>query len=115
MVVIIRREQFAAMEEHAKRSFVARMRQHLRTAFPGRAAGLDQPALDAVIEQGIAASAKYNIRMERHVERYLDAMFLAGFDLDNDPATPWAAVILERKDLEPVVKVELLHMCIRNA
>ncbi len=103
-MLVIRKEQVAALSETAYESFCQRLYEHIKKCWPREFEEKTRAGVRQSLEQGIARAAEYGIQAERDVVRYLDTMYLVGEDFDVNPKTAWARVILEAKTLAPTVK-----------
>lgn len=110
-ILIIRKEQKKLFSQYMRDSFVSRMVIHLRKIFPDKTKELDDKSLTEIIQKGISNAAKYEIRRECDVERYLNLMFALSFDFDIK--TAWATNIL-RKNLRGEYRMDLLYICYEN-
>src|SRR3954447_10748607 len=81
---------------------------HLRNCIPEVCAALSESELREVIRWGRRRSRRYGIEREVDFFRYLNLMFMFGFEFDMDPAYPWAARALTSRGLAPEAKVNLL-------
>lgn len=105
----VKRCQIEAMRERLSRRFEERMVIHLRTFFPERSAELGAEGVRAAISYALTRAARYDIASERDVCKYLNLMFVYGYEFDTDPALPWAAAILSDRTLgRSSVKMHLL-------
>lgn len=84
----------AALNADMRRRFEARMLAHVRKFFPQRCAMLRDAGTMEWIASGIDRAAKYGIKAEVDVCRYIDVMFIFGPEFDADSRFPWAARIL---------------------
>ncbi len=103
-MLVIRKEQVAALSEVAYGSFCRRLYDHIKKCWPREFKERTPAGVRQSIEQGIARAAVYGIQAERDVLRYLDTMYLVGDDFDVNRKTGWARVILEAETLAPTVK-----------
>jgi hypothetical protein len=106
----IRRSQIEAMSELLAHRWEERMVIHLETFFPEACAERGPAGVRAAIDLGVKKAARYNIFSERDVCKFLNFMFVYGFDFDVDPSLPWAAEILNDPALErSVAKLYMLE------
>ena len=104
MIYLLREQQKQAFADYMHDNFVQRMTVHLRQKFPQQSAELEDKAWVELIQQGIAQAERYQIIRECDVERYLELMFLLGFDFDRR----WAH-LLKKRDWEASMKLEVLY------
>ena len=109
-MMTIRRAQFEEIGRRLARRWEDTMVIHLETFFPERAAELGPKGVADAIDLGVKKAAKYNIHTERDVCKFLNFMFVYGFDFDTDPELPWAHEILTNEALvRSNVKMYLLE------
>jgi len=106
---VIRKEQQEVFSQYMRDSFINRMAIHLRKTFPDKTKELDDKSLKKIIENGISNAAKYEIRRECDVERYLNLMFALSFDFDTNKNTNWAGRIINLKDLRPELRMDFIY------
>ena len=82
-IEVLGRQSAAGMEDRAVR--------HLRGCIPDVCAGLPEDRLRAIIRWGRTRSASHGIDREFDFFRYLNLMFMFGFEFDVDSRYPWAA------------------------
>lgn len=106
---VVRRRQIEAMRARLEQRFEEQMVIHLHTFFPERCAELGEPGVRTAIIYAINRAARYDITSERDICKYLNLMFVYGFQFDVDPELPWAAAILNDATLgRSSVKMHLL-------
>ncbi|QSQ23750.1 hypothetical protein JY651_01820 [Pyxidicoccus parkwayensis] len=104
----IRREQLDALGLARREAFIDRLAEKLRRHWASECEGLDAPALRERIGDAIDRAAKYELRAEVDVARYLNITFALGPRFDEDPRYPWARAILEEEAFTPAKKVDRL-------
>ena len=115
-MLTIRKEQFAVFEKHEIKKFEDPTYLHLNILYPERCQDIGEPRLRRMIQYGIKRAASYGIRLENDVRKYIEVMLLLGPDFDKDPKFPWAASLLNDKDLgDPKVKATRLHETARKS
>ena len=92
--MVIRQEQMSAFAEGATSDFENRMVVHLNKCFPAECETLREPGVRKTIRHGIDRAAKYGIKSERDVCKYIDFMMVYGRDFDTREDLPWASRIL---------------------
>jgi hypothetical protein len=80
---------------------------HLREFFSDESERLGEAKIRQAIRHGIRRAEQHRITAQRDVAKYIDLTFTFGFDLDSNPAFPWAAEIL-RGSQPPQEKIEAL-------
>ena len=63
---------------------------HLQNCIPEVCANLSEEELRTIIQWGRRRSRQYGIEKEYDFFRYLNLMFMFGFEFDNAPQYPWA-------------------------
>jgi len=104
-VISIRPEQASAFDSYMRESFIERMVGHLRRSFPRQCATGSEESLRVRISHAMDRAAKYDIRKERDVARFLDVGMVFGENFDTECS--WAAAHLGRSS-EPSVRMKLL-------
>ncbi len=98
--MVIREEQMSAFTADATTDFENRMVIHLKKCFPAECQALQEPGMRKTIRYGIDQSAKYDVKVERDVCKYIDIMMVYGGDFDTRADLPWASRILNDKVLK---------------
>ncbi len=98
--MVIRSEQFSALEQAHRQSYVVSNAARLRRDFPEelRQRGIDSPQLEVLVRQAIADAAQYGVDAGEDLRLYLDCIALLGPGFDR--AVGWAARILGRDDVD---------------
>ncbi len=94
-MLTIRREQIEAFRELMLDQFADRMRKYLVTALPEQTRAVPEEMLRARIRSGIEKAESHGLTTEWDICRFLQYVIRFGADFDSDPATGWAAEILE--------------------
>jgi len=106
----IRAEQFAVFEKHEIKKFEDPTYLQLNITYPERCQDIGEPKLRRMIQYGVKRAAAYGIQLENDVRKYIEVMLLLGPDFDKDPKFPWAASLLNDKNLsDPKVKATRLY------
>ena len=92
--MVIRQEQMSAFQEDANADFENRMVVHLNKCFPAECQALQEAGVRKTIRYGIDQAAKYDVKAERDVCKYIDVMMVYGRDFDTREDLPWAPRIL---------------------
>ena len=108
-MLTLRQEQVKAFGPLGMKSFEDKVLVHLRKVFPEKAEALGEPRLRDAIRYGTQRAKTYSIVSEHDVCKYIDLSILYGRDFDKDAALPWAAKILQNKNIRnPTTKVDRL-------
>lgn len=108
-MLIIRPEQMKVLEDHVLRTFQDRVFAHLMKTWPERCKELGEAEVRASIQKGIDRAAAFGITSQSGVAGYIDLMYVHGWDFHQDPAIPWAASILQNRELQPRTKMAQLY------
>ena len=109
MTLQIKRHQMDAFRESAEQGFVRRAVEHLRASFPDSLANQDATELRSLIREGIQRAARYGIRAERDVVRFIELMVAVQPEFDELPAVKALRPILMHPNYPGSGKVEKLH------
>jgi hypothetical protein len=109
VLLIVRKEQMAALDAAALRSFRRRMVEHLGALFPDRSAQAGEAGLLAAIDAGIREAASFGITAEGDVARFIDVALELGADFLDRPATSWARTVLEYREASPTTRMNRLY------
>ncbi len=101
MTLVVREPQLLVFEATARRHFEGRLIDHLQRFFPERCRVLGADGVRAAIAHGVASAARYGIESERDVCKYIDLMFVFGWDFDLPGEQPWAAKIFAQAGAQP--------------
>jgi hypothetical protein len=104
----IRDAQMAVLARIGEREAEERALKHLRGSAPQTCDSMPDAALRAVVARGHARARHYGFHDEYDFFRYLNLMFVLGFEFDTDARYPWAARALNRQDLAGRVKMDAL-------
>lgn len=105
----IRQEQMDALGRYMVQCFEERLAAHLAQRWPARCKELGESALRGWIQGGMGRAARYGIKVELDVARFIELMFLLAPDFDSSGRTAWAGEILRRPRTEPGTKLDELH------
>jgi hypothetical protein len=104
-MLIIRAEQMAALvAAGVERGAIA----HLRNCIPDICATLSEQELRDIVRWARKRCRRYGVERDYDFFRYLNLMFMFGFEFDVDPQYGWAARTLTAKGLHPSAKIDLL-------
>jgi hypothetical protein len=107
-MLTIRREQIEALNADMRRRFEARMVTHVNQFFIQRCQLLGDVGVREWIVAGIERAAKYGIKAEVDVCRFIDVMFVFGREFDTNPRYPWASRILNARAASPRARIDHL-------
>jgi hypothetical protein len=100
--------QMQALSDATHERLVDMAVNHIRTALPET---YDALGYEGVHESVLIAAQKadrYGLERWPEIVRYLDVMYILGFDFDDDPGYPWAQQVLTDTDMPPDEKMETL-------
>ena len=95
-MLVIRKQQVAALSASRIAAFEVRMVAHLQRCFPHWSLTLGPERLRAFVGRGMQQANRYGFETELDIARYLHAMQALGEDFDVSPDAPWAAALLNR-------------------
>jgi len=114
-MLTITKEQMAVFRDPAVDDYVKRTVVHLNESFPAKCAALGEAKVRETVKYGIQRSASYRISTEGDVRRYIELMFMFGYDFDQDPELPWAAQILNNQAIiNPTTKITRLYKAVKK-
>jgi len=106
-MLIISKEQEEALYQGF---FETWMIEHLNEFFPQQCAKLKKRGVREEIRYGIKKAAAYGIDEGPELCRFIDLMMLFGCEFDTNPKYPWAAEILNDKEIhDSVSRMKLLR------
>jgi hypothetical protein len=106
----ITKEHLQTLDASATNGFVNEMVAHARQFFPAACEKVDEKQLRESIRYGMDRAKTYGVVTRRDVALYLNLVFQFGRDFDRDPKLPWAARILNHRDLKnPHFRVQRLN------
>lgn len=105
----VRRVQLRWLEEWMVEHFEDRLAARLRRALPDATAHLTEPELRAAMRGSARDAARYGIRTEWDVMRYVQWVLLLGRDFDARPEMRWAADILGDAQLDGAEKMDAIE------
>ena len=104
---LIRADQMSALAVPGEVRTENRALCHLRNCIPDVCAALSESELREIVLWGRRRSRGYGIEREFDFFRYLNLMFMFGFEFDTAPKYPWASQALNAK-AEPTARIDLL-------
>lgn len=108
-MLTIRPEQMEALRAAQIAAFAERMREHLRSTFPGRLREFTDPALRQLINMEIPRALRYGLLMEWDIRRFLELRVLWGRDFEMFPLMREAMLILEDSTLAGREKMDRIE------
>ncbi len=106
-MLTIRAEQMAAFATLGEVKIGERALLHLRNCIPEVCSALSESELREIVSWGRRRSRGYGIEREYDFFRYLNLMFMFGFEFDTARQYPWASRTLAGKG-RPTARVDLL-------
>jgi hypothetical protein len=107
-VIVLRSQQTAALQEASKARFMQKAVLHLRDQMADRVAGLDDPQLQAWVDDAIGRANALGFQTELELICFLDAEVLAGYRFYEADDNPWARRALDNAPLRPFDRARLL-------
>jgi hypothetical protein len=101
----LRHPQWRALQAVARERFVERTLAIVETCWPATFRSRGQEAMRLLVERALLSARGFGVTDRPGVLRWINLTLALGEDF---PARPWAARILERKDLRSATKMELL-------
>lgn len=92
-MLIIRKEQIAALAAAGEQRFQERVAEHVRRFFPERCEAIGQEASRERIQQAVDRAREHGFSSARDLCHYVDLVFACGPDFDREQA--WAREVLE--------------------
>ncbi len=90
--------------------FVAGMLREMERIYPQKAAYIGEPAMSAIVEEGLAAARKHGFDQERQQTLLVVLMYSFGHGCTNDPLYPWIARTLnDEKIVDPAARAARLE------
>jgi hypothetical protein len=81
---------------------------HIRTALPETYDALGYEGVRESVLIAVQKAEHYGLERWPEIVRYLDVMYILGFDFDDDPYYSWAQQVLTDTDLPPDEKMDTL-------
>lgn len=106
-MLTIRADQMRLLAASGEAQTEDRARAHLKSCIPDSCALLSDDELRDIIRWGRRRSRHYGIEREYDFFRYLNLMFMFGFQFDTNPKYPWAKQSLTGKG-RPSARMDLL-------
>lgn len=107
-MLTIRAAQMAVLAKVAESGLEDRAVSHLRSCIPEVCASMTEGELREVIRWGRKRARRYGIEREYDFFRYLNLMFMFGFEFDTDPQYSWGARVLNKPGMHPAARMDLL-------
>jgi len=107
-MLIIRKEQLEAFSKQREESFVKELVRYVKKEFAEETGEAADEDIDAISRQAISRARGYGITERADICRFLNFMFIYGFEFDED--LPWAREILNTPhDRSGTIKMLELH------
>lgn len=98
-MLVIRKEQHAALGPIGKKALEGRVVVHLKKAIPQKVEALGKPKVRETIQYGPQRAASYRMTSERDVCKYIDLMVFYGRDFDENSGLPWTQTVLQNQHI----------------
>jgi hypothetical protein len=95
-MLVIRKQQMAALSASRVVDFEIRMVAHLQRCFPPWSQALGPDLLRGFVVRGMQQAHRYGIETELDIARYLHARQALGDDFDAPPQGQWALDLMNR-------------------
>ena len=106
VMLTIRSEQMLVFSDAARTSFLDRTAAHLMRALPEACAELGIAAVRQSVADGLAKARSYGIETEYDVVRFIDFMYVMGFEFDAQDG--WAREILANRRIPAQVRLDMI-------
>jgi hypothetical protein len=103
----LRADQMVALAAFCEGQSEERALSHLRNCIPEVCDALNEAELREIVLWGRGRARRYGIEKEFDFFRYLNLMFMFGFEFDTSPSYPWASRTLNAKG-HPGARMDLL-------
>lgn len=90
-MLVVRDAQLLALGGSDRGRFTAAVEVHVRAHFRARCEALGPDEVRAAVAQGVARANARGLESERDVCRFVDLIFVFGWELDDPEVHPWAA------------------------
>ena len=107
-MLTIRQDQLAMFSRMNEPQVERRAVRHLQACIPEICEKLGDSGIREVVRWGRRRSRLYGIEREVDFFRYLNLMFMFGYEFDTDPRCPWAASALTAPGMHPRAKMDLV-------
>lgn len=105
-MIILRKEQLEAFDKAALDDFIKRAYHHIKDNIHNKYESLGSRKVKESVLTAIANAKEYDINKEYDVLRFINFMYVFGFDFDEN--IPWAAAVLNNKRLDGTAKMDEL-------
>jgi hypothetical protein len=105
-VLTIRAEQMETLRTAPERQFVGDIETYLHDAAPETCKSMGREAIREAAELALAKGREYGIGGQFDVLRYVNFMFILGFDFDT--SLDWARQILLDRRFAPETRLEMI-------
>lgn len=108
-MLTIRKEQMDVFSDEMREDYIKRTLQNLAQLFPDDPAVKDEPAMRALIEDGIRRAEAYSITRLREVSLFVFLVKDLGPDFEKQPENAWVDELLLDPELEEQEKMDLIY------
>ncbi|MBZ5626743.1 MAG: hypothetical protein LAQ69_49910 [Acidobacteriia bacterium] len=105
-MLTIRDEQWRVFADCAESAFINRVVAHLQRALPEICAEMGEDAVRLSVARGIQRAREYRIDSEYDVVRFIDFLYVLGFEFDTEHA--WARDILTDKLVPAEMRLDMI-------
>jgi len=92
---------------------------HVQRFYSGQCQALGEEETRGSVDYGVRQARSYGFTTHSQIRRFIDLLFCFGATFDQPDGYPWARQILNRKDLNPGERSELLmltaHLALANS
>ena len=107
MLITLRREQVAVLEQYMLGRFEDLAVRHASRIFPAKARELGAEGVRTLAKQAIKKARRWGVTQEQDILLFLDLML--GIAPDFDETTPWAREILEYQEISGNERMRRLY------
>jgi hypothetical protein len=111
---VMRQSHLEAFDEAVTEGFEDRMLGHLRARFPQECEELGEEGVRRRIRDGAKRAARYEMKSERDVARFIRFMFGIRPDFDKSRKTQWAADILKNTEVPAAERLDRIKIAARE-
>lgn len=109
-MLVVRKEQIAALAQDTPKKFEERMLRYVQQYFLKQCEILGEVDTREVVRKSIIQANKYNFKSDHDVCIYINLVFMLGSGFDSDPMYPWAAALLHDEGIgNPSMRIDQLY------
>ena len=108
VTLTIRAKQMGALNQASTEQFIRRAIDHIRVSLPEIYGDIGDDAVRASALKALEKANQFAIEEQFDVIRYLNLMYILGFEFDEDTSYPWARETLLAEHFSPREKLDLL-------